>query len=326
MKRILFILAAAAALCACGGRTKAPVQEGPVYRQLKPVQIPAIYSGPEEKVDYLMSHYWDSFLGGEGVTDSVAILGVLKDEVEKKLADFIGMLDYVPMPRAQKAVSALFKGVEDRQAQEDTSSLFYLRFTELVSKYLYDPNSPLRCEDYFLPFARGLAESQYTDDNRRPGYQYQARMCALNQFGQKVPDFWFKDAKGRIHHLYEVDSQYTMLFFSNPGCTSCKGIIDDVMSRSYIEPFIKGKILTIVNIYIDEEVDKWLEYEPNYPRCWLTGYDHKYKIREDQTYDVRAIPSLYLLDSNLRVILKDAPTEKVLKYLDNLASTPPQEP
>lgn len=326
MKRILIISAMALALCSCGGRGKAPAQEAAAYRQIKPLQIPAIYSEPDEKLEYLALHYWDNFLSEGGATDSVAILGVRKEDVEQKLADFIGTLEYVPMEKAQHAVSILFGGIEKRQAQEDTSSLFYLRFTELVAKYLYDPNSPLRNEDFFLPFVRGLASSPFTDDNRRPGYEYQARMCSINQYGHKVPDFRFKDARGRKHHLYEVDSRYTMLFFSNPGCTSCKGIIDEVMSRPYIEPFIKDKVLTVVNIYIDQEIDKWLEYEPNYPRCWLTGYDYTYSIREDQTYDVRAIPSLYLLDNDLRVILKDAPTEKVLKYLDNIASTQPQEP
>ena len=32
---------------------------------------------------------------------------------------------------------------------------------------------------------------------------------------------------------------------------------------------------------------------------------------------MRAIPSLYLLDAEKRVLMKDAPVEKVLQYLDN---------
>ena len=42
------------------------------------------------------------------------------------------------------------------------------------------------------------------------------------------------------------------------------------------------------------------------------GYDPDYAIRTDRLYDVRAIPSLYLLDSEKTVLMKDAPTEKVL--------------
>ena len=39
----------------------------------------------------------------------------------------------------------------------------------------------------------------------------------------------------------------------------------------------------------------------------------------DQIYNVRAIPSLYLLDREKRVILKDAPQDKVFEKLAALA-------
>ena len=38
-------------------------------------------------------------------------------------------------------------------------------------------------------------------------------------------------------------------------------------------------------------------------------------IRSDHLYDVRAIPSLYLLDSQKRVLMKDAPEDKVLEQI-----------
>ena len=41
-------------------------------------------------------------------------------------------------------------------------------------------------------------------------------------------------------------------------------------------------------------------------------------IRNEELYSVRAIPSLYLLDEEKRVILKDAPENKMMHYLVNL--------
>ena len=57
---------------------------------------------------------------------------------------------------------------------------------------------------------------------------------------------------------------------------------------------------------------------PNYPSSWINGYDYTFKLRSSGTYDIRAIPSLYLLDSRKRVLMKDAPTETVLSYLDKI--------
>jgi hypothetical protein len=38
-------------------------------------------------------------------------------------------------------------------------------------------------------------------------------------------------------------------------------------------------------------------------------------IRTENLYSVRAIPSLYLLDKEKRVIMKDAPEDRVFSYL-----------
>ena len=43
-----------------------------------------------------------------------------------------------------------------------------------------------------------------------------------------------------------------------------------------------------------------------------------YTIRKDLTYNVRAIPSLYVLDKDKKVVMKDAPVEKVIPYLENI--------
>ena len=54
---------------------------------------------------------------------------------------------------------------------------------------------------------------------------------------------------------------------------------------------------------------------PIYPDEWYNGFDPDMVIRNDELYNVRAIPSLYLLDKDKRVILKDAPENKIFQYL-----------
>jgi len=318
VKRALreFVLAAFGCmlLFSCAGKGTDPAA---AYRTFPKVKVPSVCGTPEEGEQYALEHYWDAFFSKTGMTDSTAVAGVKKGEVEEAVSSYVAALEQIPLPEAQKYVSDLFSDVETYRRSHPEDSLAFLRFTEIVARYLYDPNSPMRNEDLFLPFVRGLAASEFTGEDRRPGYEYQARMCSLNQFGQQVPDFSFKDASGRIHTLYGVRAEYTMLFFSNPGCNACKDIIDQVCSRQYVNRAISDKFLAVVNIYIDQEIDKWLEYEHNYPRNWITGYDHLYRIREEQNYDIRAIPSLYLLDVEKRVIMKDAPTERVMSFLDN---------
>lgn len=297
-------------------------------RRFPTLQMPRVYGDdPAAAAEYALEHYWDGFLNGEGLTTPKAVLGVLDEEVEQALSNYIALLTEVkndaspdnlaPLKMAQKGVRHFFSKLEARQ-KADTSSNTYLRMAELVTKYLYDPNSPMRDEDLYLPFAEAAAESACTSGDMRNAYRFEAKQCRTNTFGSKVPDFNYSDINGHKGSLYAVKAEYTMLFFSNPGCESCKQIIHDVMARNYIELMISNRKLAVVNIYIDEEVSKWREYSPNYPSCWINGYDYTFSLRDSGKYDIRAIPSLYLLDSDKRVLMKDADTEKVLKFLDKI--------
>ena len=275
----------------------APKEAAP--RPFPTVSVPSVYgSDTEQARNYVLEHYWDAFFKSEGATGATTVLGVEDGEVEQALSNYIQILSTMklistpdslaPLQQARRSVGHLFAQLEDKQ-KADTSALTYLRFTEMVSKYLYDPNSPMRDEDLYLPFVERMARSPYTKDDMRKAYEYEARMCRTN------PD-------------------YTMLFFSNPGCNSCKQIIQDVMARGYVESYISEGKLAILNIYIDEEVKAWRDYHHNYPACWINGYDYTFSLRDSGLYDIRAIPSLYLLDSQKRVLMKDAPTERVLQF------------
>ena len=292
------------------------------------VSVPSVFGDDESlRADYVLEHYWDSFLGGSGATTPAAILGISDGSVEQALANYIQILsnikaastpdDLKPLKKAQKSVKQFFDKLEARQLA-DTSAHTYLRLTEMVSRYLYDPNSPLRDEDLYLPFVEAMSKSDCTREDMKNAYKYELKMCNTNPYGSKVPDIRYKDIKGHKGTLYAVNADYTMLFFSNPGCESCKGIIKDVMSRGNVESLIADKKLSIVNIYIDEEVSKWRDYSPNYPSCWINGYDYTFSLRDSGDFDIRAIPSLYLLDASKRVLMKDAPTEKVLAFIETL--------
>ena len=301
MKRNLNILCLAAFLagvlsCAGHGGSVAGTKHFPQ------VNIPSVYTGEEERLEYLLNHYWDDFRG------------VPMDEIEVALANFIGIMDNAPLPVSQKAMARLFDRICEEE-KADTSAHCYTLMTQLVSKYLYDPNSPLRNEDYYLPFVRLMAESPMTSDELKPAYRYEAESCSICRSGTTAPDFRMRTATGRTLSLYDVKAEYTMLFFSNPGCEACKAIIDEVMSVPEIVYLIDRGEVAVVNVYVDEDLEAWRDYESHYPETWISCYDFPRVIRNERLYEVRAIPSLYLLDRDKTILLKDAPTQKVINRI-----------
>lgn len=324
----IFILAVllSSAVTGCGPRrgqssaAASPASVKPV--PFPEVEIPGMITEPAERMSYVLVHFWDGMVSRtlSGLCDSTHVEGVLKSDVEKQFGMYATLLWNAPVDEACSSVSRLFTSVEACE-KRDTSSNVFETMASLVQKYLYDPNSPLRNEEFYLPYVKGLAASECTPETMRPAYSYDAEMCSMNRIGTRAADFSFTDLGGRVHTLYGVKADYTLLFFSNPGCPNCREITEMLESDEGIAAMESSGRLAVVNVYIDKEIDKWKSFASEYPSEWICGYDQNYIIREDQIYNVRAIPSLYLLDGDKRVLMKDAPQDKVFEKLTSIASS-----
>ena len=280
---------------------------------------PAMMEDPQDRAEYMAQNMWNSLTDPSRTypCDSLLVSGVRRTDVEQKFANWTQVLGMSSRPVAEKSVSRLY----DRALaceKKDTSSNVFETFASLVDKYLFDPNSPLRDEDLYGAYASRLAAYEGYTEVQKEKYARDARLCALNKVGTKAADFRFADRRGKIRTLYGVEAPYTLLFFSNPGCEACMSIINVLKE----DPQISGKIssgrLKVLNVYIDEDLDAWRSYMPIYPDEWYNGFDPDFVIRNETLYNVRAIPSLYLLDSDKTVLLKDAPENRMFEYLYGL--------
>ena len=201
------------------------------------------------------------------------------------------------------------------EAESDTTR--WREVTSLQEHFLLDPNSPYRNEEFYLPVAERMLTSPLASDEQRERAVWLVPRLRLNRLGRLANDFPFTLRNGRPTSLYETidahpSARHTLLFFSNPGCPNCKEITEALAADSDISARIASGKLLVVNVYPDEDLQAWLDYLPNYPDNWVCGHDAEQILFSDTRYWLRAIPSLYLLDQEKRVVLKDAPLDQVL--------------
>lgn len=305
------LLLAAVTACAGGGRGG-------------DVSVPVHLSFPNppammeqgQKMQYIAAHFWDSLVDTSRhyPCDSTFISGVDAAEVEQAMANYIMLSSSLPLDQARANIRRFASALMLCRAADSTSNVF-ARMTEMTERYMYDPNSPMRDEDLYMPFADEMSRCPFVPEARRAAYASDAALSSLNCRGTKAADFTFSDRRGRVYSLYGIKADLTILFFSNPGCTACKEIIEALQSDKGINDGIASGRVAVLNIYIDEDLGAWYDYMPIYPESWYNGYDHNHIIRGEEIYNVRAIPSLYLLDKDKKVILKDATTEKLINNL-----------
>ena len=323
MKRsILIILAAVALAAGCGprsGRSTDPAAKAADMRDFPTVKTPDVYSENKDRQRFLAEHFWDRFFSErEGmVCDSFTVYGVPTPVLEEAFSGYVAVLQSIDIATAKEDIGAFFDRIESAQ-REDIGSNVYEVFGLLMDRYLYDPNSPFRNEDLYQPYVEKLSKSKLTSPDMAPAFANEARLCALNPIGSPAADFRFTDSNGVTRHLHDVNALHTLLLFSNPGCTACEDLVNSIKSIRNIDRKISMGRLAIVNVYIDDDLNAWRQHLPGFPRNWYNGYDTDHVIRRDLIYNIRGIPSLYILDKDKRVVMKDAPEENVLRFLDSI--------
>ncbi len=313
--KIHIFLAAAFLLVSCGrgGRS-----EQFAALPFPDVSVPGMITEPWDVAEYVAMNLWDGIAdpSRDYPCDSVLVSGVRRDAVERKFGEWAAVLGMLPREKADKAIAKLYDKAVSCERRDSSSNVFET-FNELAYRYFYEPNSPVRDEDNYHVYVKRLASFEGLDEVVRGKYEHEARMTGMNRTGTVAADFRFSDRYGKIYTLHGIKAPMTLLFFSNPGCNACMDIINVLRGEPRIAEMIGSGRLAVLNIYIDEDLQGWREYMPVYPERWYNGFDPDLVLRDDSIYNIRAIPSLYLLDADKRVILKDAHENRIFEELIN---------
>ena len=256
-------------------------------------EIPTMISSPEERAVYLGRHYWDRY-------DFQDTLLVSSNEVtEQAFANYVQILGMLSPEERKISVGNLL----DRASEAD--SMVFERFTDLFDKYLYDPNSPLRNEELYIPVLEYMVASPRVPEIEKIRPRDRLAWAMRNRVGTRANDFTYTLASGATGTLYGVRADYTILFFNNPDCPACKQMREEISASPILTRRIEEGKIKVLAVYPDEDLTAWRNYRRHIPANWINAYDASLVLRNGELYDLKAIPTLYLLDRDKTVLLKD---------------------
>jgi hypothetical protein len=289
-------------------------KEKPQAEQAKPVfsmtEIPAVIASPEARADYLAVHFWDRF----NFSDTTEAWQT--EEMKEAFVQYLNILHHSRGDAAAKGIRSML----EQSAKADTAKLN--RFTEWYRLYLDDPNSPLRNESLYIPVLEFIVACDKIEPVRKIRPAYRLRMAMKNQAGSVAADFRFKDRQGRFRSLHAFQAEYILLCFYNPGCQSCAELKNQLTSSPVMQSLQKRQgTLKVLMIYPEPDAAEWKkeEHEPSSGK-WVRGYDPEGSIMKEELYDLRAIPTIYLLGADKTVLLKDARFAEVELFLQRRGS------
>lgn len=295
--RVLFWISILCSLVACGGGGKPSIAEPqkPLHEFATPV--PPVTFGQEQQVEFLRKNFWNQFR----FADTTALASVDTVAMIKRFGQY-AMLVSAETETIKADIPAMRRLMQQASSSRPMMD-FFLFLAETV---LHDPNSPVRNDELYISVLEAQLAAPWYDEYERIAPAFDLEMARKNRIGHPANDFRYTTADGRTRSLYSLKADYTLLFFNNPDCAMCKDLREQIGASPVLSPLIASGRLKVLALYPDEDLAAWHAYRPNIPANWINAYDKGCVIRGEQRYDVNAIPSIYLLDSEKRVMVKDA--------------------
>lgn len=252
----------------------------------------------------LMNHWWDDY-----DFNDISLLSN-NQESEQVFVDFIYQL---PMLNSEQ-LGAVINNMLDKTSVNRSSFKYY---TNMYKHYLNNPNSPLRDDVSYSAVLEYLISSDLTSDLEKESYRLELDLLNKNKPGDLSLDFTFVNIFGAVQNLYSVDAPFKLLIFYDPNCHTCSEILKDVANSLIINDRLSAKTIKVLAVMPWNDYTLWKKSQSEVPQKWINGFDRYSTIIQDDLYSIQAFPTLYLLDDNHKVILKDADLMEVEYFLEN---------
>lgn len=273
---------------------------------LKELPLPAVPSSltvPEERAAYIIAHFWD------GLDFRDTLRSRNRAFVEQNFVNYLSLFPHAREEELSPNIAGFLKA-----AAADSVGLRLI--TDLTEHYLNDPNSPMRNEGYYILFLEELLRlpglSEY--DRIRPAYRLET--AKKNRPGTVATEFSYTDRDGNRRTLHGTRGKRLLLLFYDPACSHCSEILNGLRESPLIRELIAVKELSVLAVYTEGDRRLWNETKAFLPQDWTVGIDGS-RIVERELYSLPAMPVIYLLDRNKRVILKDPTPAELEAYLTN---------
>lgn len=297
---ILFVVSATILLCACApDNRKAEESSG-----LPLPDVPEQLTEPHQRADYIMTRFWDS------MDFSDTLRSRDRKFMESNLVAFMSLFE-----QGSGGATSLSIGRLLAAAGKDTAAFRIV--TSVMERYLDDPNSPMRNESHYILYLEQLLRRHGMPEADSIRYSYRLKTARKNRPGSVATDFAYTDRTGRSTTLLATQGKRILLLFYDPECDHCSEILRQVGESSVVRDCIGRGELTVLAVYTEGKRRVWDESKAAMPQEWKVGFDTD-RIVDRELYSIPAMPVMYLLDSDKKVLLKDAALTQIEERLNTI--------
>lgn len=263
--------------------------------------IPDTLRTPSARAAYLVGHYWDCY----DFADTTIITGGMAEQ------GFVNFLDLLPRVPRGVAADGMRAFVDRMYVSGQPSVREY--FADLADNYLGSDDSPMHDDIAYAQFLDIVGASKFASVAERTRNEYMARNLRKNLPGTEAADFEYVDRHGGRHSLHDFQAPMTLLYFYDPDCGHCRETLEQLLAIPQLTE--NGGAVRVLAIYPYGYDERWDTTDPHFPSSWTDGYSPDGDVTARDVYYIKSMPSLYLLDKDKKVLLKNPSVEVLRKAI-----------
>ncbi len=137
-----------------------------------------------------------------------------------------------------------------------------------------------------------------------------------NLLGKQAPPLILTDTTFTRFALYDLKSDYIVLYFYDPDCGHCKKTTP-IIYEAYAR--LRAKNVEILAINTTTNVDRWKEYIHENEFDWVNLMDSYGNTNFRYYYDVRTTPTIYILDKDKKIIAKKIDGSQIEEFINTIS-------
>ncbi len=157
-------------------------------------------------------------------------------------------------------------------------------------------------------------KADWVSDDFRKDLREQVERIRPNIIGKKAQDLVMDSDKGMFVSLYDIEKDFTILYFWEPDCGHCAEATPKL--KAYYDK-AKDQGVEVFSVCTTGEKEKWQKYIADHNLNWINGWDPERRTNFGFYYNVEATPLIYILDRNKKIIAKKIGVDDIGPFIEN---------
>lgn len=133
-------------------------------------------------------------------------------------------------------------------------------------------------------------------------------LIGSGQEKEKFMDFSYISPDQKPSRLYDIDTEYTLIYFYSPECIDCDKIKEKLIDNKYLDKLLKEETLCLIAVLPDVDKEYWMDNLDCVPKDWINAWNEN--DREIVSTYLYTVPTFFVLDRKKNII--KVPTEREL--------------